>query len=128
MAEKVTLEKQLEMLNDIANKIGSFNDRLRLIEERTHQNHEKIRVVSENVVLKFNDLKNNVKRLNIEVDELRKKVNNITKTLQRMVKDLSNTAKLNDVKVIEKVLDFFDPTRFLTEKDLNKAISDLRGN
>ncbi len=122
MAEKLTLEQQNEMLSDIASKVGIINDRLRLIEERSHQNREKIRSVEENLVIKFKDNREDVKRLNLEVDELRKNVNNLTKTLQRMVKELAETAKINDVKVLDKVMDYFDPTRFLTEKDIKRII------
>jgi len=112
------------MLNDVIGKIGILNDRMRLIEERSHQNRDKIRIVEENLVIKFKDLREDVKRLSLEVDSLRKSSNELTKTLQRVVKDLANTAKINDVNVIEKVLDFFDPTRFLTEKDVYKIINE----
>ena len=124
MAEKLTLEQATEMLNDVIGKIGILNDRMRLIEERSHQNRDKIRIVEENLVIKFKDLREDVKRLSLEVDSLRKSSNELTKTLQRVVKDLANTAKINDVNVIEKVLDFFDPTRFLTEKDVYKIINE----
>jgi len=124
MAEKLTLEQAGQMLNEVVGKVGILNDRIRLIEERSHQNRDKIRIVEENLVIKFNDMREDVKRLSLEVDSLRKNVNEITKTMQRMVKDLSGAAKLSDVKVVEKVLEFFDPTRFLTEKDVNKIISE----
>jgi predicted ATPase len=109
MVDKLTPEQQFSMVNEVAEKIGIINDRLRIIEERTHQNREKIRI-------------DDVKRLSIEVDELRRVLNDVVKTVQRMAKDLANTAKLSDVNVIEKVLDYFDPTRYLTEKDVYKII------
>ena len=125
MAEKkLTLEELNNIANDLAGKVGLLNDRMRLIEERSHQNREKVRIVDENLLTKFKDTREDLKRLNIEVDSSRKTVDGVTKSLQRMVKELSNAAKLSDVQVIEKVLDFFDPTRFLTEKDVNRIISE----
>ncbi|MFA5406479.1 MAG: hypothetical protein WC307_03940 [Candidatus Nanoarchaeia archaeon] len=122
MTDKLTSEQQTGMVSDIAEKIGILNDRLRMIEERTHQNREKIRILDENIIIKTKDSREDIKRLNLEVDELRRVLNEVTKTVQRMAKDLSNTAKLSDVNVIEKVLDYFDPTRYLTEKDVYRII------
>lgn len=124
MPEKLTLEQSFGMLNDIAAKVGILNDRVRLIEERTHQNREKIRVIDENIISKFKDMKDDVKRLSIEVDEMRRGMDDVVKSMQRMIKDLSNTAKLSDVSVIDKVLDLFDPTRYLTEKDVIRLIEE----
>lgn len=124
MPERVTLESLNLMINDLGGKIGVFNDRLRLIEERSHQNREKVRVLEENLIIKFKDLREDVKRLSLEADENRKVLTDVTKTLQRMVKEVSNSAKISDIAVIDKVLDFFDPTRFLTEKDVNRIISE----
>jgi seryl-tRNA synthetase len=124
MVEKMSLEGLTKLVNEIVNKIGLLNDRMRLIEERSHQNREKIRVVEENLVIKFKDLREDVKRLNLEVDDLRKNSSDLTKTIQRIIRDLSKTAKLSDVNVIEKVIEFFDPTRYLTEKDINRIISE----
>ncbi len=122
MVDKLTPEQQFSMVNEVAEKIGIINDRLRIIEERTHQNREKIRIVDDNLIHKTADTRDDVKRLSIEVDELRRVLNDVVKTVQRMAKDLANTAKLSDVNVIEKVLDYFDPTRYLTEKDVYKII------
>jgi DNA-binding ferritin-like protein (Dps family) len=124
MAEKMTLEGLTTLVNELVNKMGLLNDRVRLIEERSHQNREKTRIVEENVITKFKDLRDDVKRLNLETDALRKNLTDVTKTIQRMIRDLSKTAKLSDVNVIEKVIEFFDPTRYLTEKDINRIISE----
>ncbi len=40
-----------------------------------------------------------------------------------MLKTLAETARISDLAVIEKVLDLFDPTRYLTEKDVLKVIN-----
>ncbi len=88
-----------------------------------HQNREKIRVVDENMVIKINDLKSSTRDLNLRVLDLSKKVEEIKTTLQRMLKTLAETAKISDLAVIEKVLDLFDPTTYLTEKDVIKIIN-----
>lgn len=124
MAEKMNLEQSYNAINDIASKIGILNDRMRLVEERGHQNRDKIRIIDENIIVKFKDLKDDVRRLNIEVDELRRNLDGVVKSLQRMIKDLGNTAKLSDVLVIDKVMELFDPTRYLTEKDVIRLIEE----
>lgn len=124
MADKLSLDQLNNVVTDVINRLGVLNDRVRLIEERSHQNREKVRVVEESLVVKFRDLREDIKRLNLELESARKGINDLTRTIQRVVRDLSKTAKLSDVTVIEKVLDFFDPTRYLTEKDINRIISE----
>ena len=108
----------------LVSKINTINDRLRILEERLHFNREKIRTIDENSLAKFNELNSDVKELSLKLIELRGKVDDLTVTIQRMVRELGRTAKTSDVEIIEKVLDFFDPTRYLTEKDINKIISE----
>lgn len=96
---------------------------MRIIEERVHQNREKIRVVDENLILKVNSLKTSTKNTNLKVIELTKKLDEVTTSLQRMLKTLAETARISDLAVIEKVLDLFDPTTYLTEKDVIKFIN-----
>lgn len=121
--KKTTKEQELELIKELINNVTKINDRLRIIEERVHRNREKIRVVDENLIIKVNYLKNSTKNTNLKAIELNKRVEEITDSLQRMLKTLAETARISDLAVIEKVLDLFDPTRYLTEKDVLKVIN-----
>lgn len=112
----------------IINRVNTITDRLRIIEERVHFNREKMRILDENSLVKFKELSDDVKELSLKLIELRKKVDDLVVTVQRVTRELGRTAKLNDVEIIEKVIDFFDPTSFLTEKDVIKIVKKIIGD
>ncbi len=111
-----------QTLQKLIEKLGTFNDRIRIIEERSQQNRERLRVLDENLISKFKELKTETRRNRLEIEELRKNLEDITKTLKKVVNEISTFAKLSDIQVIEKVLDLIDPTRFLTKEDVIKII------
>ena len=73
-------------------------------------------------VKKNNDLKKEVKSLNDDLLELKR---NHEKTLQKMdmiIKELKQTAGAEEVAVLRKYIDLWNPLNFITQRDLDKAI------
>lgn len=73
-------------------------------------------------VKKNNDLKKEVKSLNDDLLELKR---NHEKTLQKMdmiIKELKQTAGAEELTVLRKYIDLWNPMTFVTQRDLDKAI------
>ncbi|MBI2662596.1 hypothetical protein HYX11_04005 [Candidatus Woesearchaeota archaeon] len=73
-------------------------------------------------VKKNNDLKKEVKSLNDDLLELKR---NYEKTLQKMdmiIKELKQTAGSEELTVLRKYIDLWNPLNFVTQRDLEKTV------
>lgn len=111
-------------MQDIAKRYGLLSERTRLVEERLKQTREKLQVIDETFSSKFKDIKENLEDLQNQINALRKDVDEIKEILRRITKDLSDTAKLSDVKVLEKYINMIDITRLITKEDVEKIVEE----
>jgi len=101
----------------VSEKIADLSSRVRLLEERYEQVRERGKATDQNLLRKSNELKEMIEELKVELDELHKAMKEMKETVKHLVKDMSITAKIQDLKVLEKYVDLFDPTRFITRKE-----------
>jgi predicted nucleic acid-binding Zn-ribbon protein len=118
--QKVPQQPQI----DITRKIGDLSERARLIEERLKQTREKMQVLDETFSSKVRDLKDAISDLNVQISTMRKELDEVKEIVRKVVKELGNTAKLSDVKVLEKYINLIDITRFITKEDVEEIVEE----
>ncbi len=74
------------------------------------------------LVKKNSALSRDVKVMNEEVLELRRQHELTTQKMELMIKELKQTAGLEDVQVIKKYLELWNPLQFVSQRDLERAI------
>ena len=109
---------------NLLSKVGELSERSRLIEERLKQTREKMQVLDDTFSNKIKDIKNAVNDLNVQMNELRKNLDEMREIIRRVAKELGNTAKLSDVKVLEKFINLIDITRFITKEDVEEIVEE----
>ncbi len=108
---------QLEFTNLIS--------RLRLIEERQSNMQRKIHLMEQGMLNNNKEFKTEIKVLQEEFLEVKKKVKDFEETLTKISKTLENLATREEVKIIEKYVNLLDPTSFITRRELEKTINML---
>ncbi len=108
---------QLEFTNLIS--------RLRLIEERQSNMQRKIHLMEQGMLNNNKEFKTEIKLLQEEFLEVKKKVKDFEETLTKISKTLENLATREEVKIIEKYVNLLDPTSFITRRELEKTINML---
>ena len=87
---------------DLSNQINNLSRRLKMIEERYTNIRNKTQVTDQNM-LEFNkEMNKSMKTSNSELLELRKDFNDLREKVKLIVKELKDTAKSDDVKLLEK--------------------------
>lgn len=109
---------------EAAKRISELNERTRLLEERNKQLMQKLQVIDETTIKKVNDLRNKLTSLESQITETRKDADEIKEIVRRIVKDLGQSAKLSDVKVLEKYINMIDITRIVTKEDVFRYIDE----
>ncbi len=105
---------QLEFTNLIS--------RLRLIEERQSNMQRKIHLMEQGMLNSNKEFKTEVKLLQEEFLDVKRKIKDFEETLKKISKTLENLATREEVKIIEKYVNLLDPTSFITRKELEKTI------
>ena len=107
----------------MSNIINSLNRRLRVLEERHSQMQRKTGVIEDNMLNNDKKIFNDVKNLSSEIKELKRDIAEIKDSIKMLVKELQSRAKKEDVDVIQKYLDLWNPTNFVTNRELDKAVT-----
>ncbi|MBR9700499.1 hypothetical protein GOV11_01395 [Candidatus Woesearchaeota archaeon] len=107
-------------------QVASVATRLKLTEER-YQNLQKRNQLSETSLLQMErDIKTELRVLTQQVVELRRTITDINSKADIMVGELSTVAKKHELAVLEKYLDMWEPTRFVTRKEAELLIKDAK--
>lgn len=109
---------------DTLKKFSELSERTRLLEERIKQSFQKIQVIDETNTHKIKDLKEKMTNIDSQLSSIRKDFDEIKEVIRRIAKDMSQTAKLSDVRVLEKYINMVDITRLVTEEDVIRIVEE----
>lgn len=106
----------------LRSRIFKLNRRLRILEESLSRYKEKVKVLDKDVVRKEEKLNKRIDKLKEKIDELKEDLDDTSSAVKRILRHLDSFARKRDVKSLEKYVDLFDPTRYLTEKEVKRLI------
>jgi type I site-specific restriction endonuclease len=114
----------MEPSNDVVKNIVELRESLKIFDQRLSQLKDTVRMVDQNNIDKYNELKEILRNLSSDVSSNKAKTLEIEDAIDRLQKQLEKFAKLQDVKIIDKYLSFIDPSRFLSKEDVIKIVEE----
>lgn len=106
----------------LSTQINNTGRRLRLLEER-YQNLRKKSQLSENNLLEISKRFNiEAKNLTMEIGDIKRELSDLKEKLRTMIGELMDTAKKNDLTLLSKYLELWEPMQFVTEKDVVEIV------
>ena len=60
-----------------------------------------------------------------EIDEMKKTVSDLHDDMRLIVEELRMTAKIEEVKVLQKYIDLWNPVNFVTAEEVKRIFRDL---
>ncbi|HIH42039.1 TPA: hypothetical protein HA246_00150 [Candidatus Woesearchaeota archaeon] len=112
---------------EIAAMQASYADaerRLIVLEERYSEIRKKLQVAEQNMLSDFKRLHTEVKTSNSEVMETRHEMDDIKGKIMLIIKELQMLARSEDVDVLRKYLDMWQPVNFVTQNEVEKMVRD----
>ena len=112
---------------EIAGMQASYADaerRLIVLEERYSEIRKKLQVAEQNMLSDFKRLHTEVKSSNSEVMETRHEMDDIKGKIMLIIKELQMLARSEDVDVLRKYLDMWQPVNFVTQNEVEKMVRD----
>ena len=120
--EKPLDTRVIYLLKDLSN----LSTKLRLLEERYANLRKKTQITDQNMLEAHSKISVEVKASNSDVDDLKHDLNNITNEIRLIVAELKETAKKEDVIIMQRYLDLWEPLNFVTRDELERMADQLK--
>ena len=106
----------------LAGQVANLSDRLRLLEERHTNLDRKFEVMESNALEDERRMNREIKTLNSEVTEIKSMLDEFKDKINLIVNELKTFAGKQEIDVLRKYIDLWDPVRFATKKELEMAL------
>jgi hypothetical protein len=105
-------------------QINTVAARLRISEERNSESRKKLLLVEQNMLSNHKRAMSEVKSLQSEVNDLKRTIQGIEDKLITIIKELRLTARKEDIDVLRKYVEIWDPIRFVTRETVEKIVDE----
>ena len=112
----------VEPQEDLSNLVKDLMRRVRVLEER-YSSLRKNNQVNEQNMLQWNrKVMTEVKAVNMDLQEMKKSMRAIKDNMMLIVKELRQTVKKEEVKVLEKYIQLWEPLNYVTHNELDQIM------
>lgn len=106
-------------------EVTSTLRRLRVLEERYSTLHRKTQVYEQNFLIKNKKLSSDIKMLSAEIKDMKKDMNDIKDKIRMFVAELQTCAKREEVNILKRYINLWEPLNFITRNELQKILDDV---
>jgi hypothetical protein len=104
--------------------LNSISANIRILEERYGLMRSRSQVAEEGMIEMERSLSKDFKNLTDDIMDLKHAVKEITDNLRLISSEINNLAKKDELKVLEKYLDFWQPMNFVTRAEMEKLMKE----
>lgn len=112
-------------VSELTEKVNSIAARLRISEERYSELRKKLLLMEQNMLVHHRKTMADVKTINSELSELKHMINVVEDRIITIIKELQLTARREDIGVMKRYIELWDPTRFVTRDNVEKIIKEI---
>ena len=116
MEQTYPYENPEAFLRELAN-------RMRILEERYNLSRDRIFIINQNMIEQYKKLAADIKSINSDLKEIKSDVASIKEITKNTVKELEFFARKENLKVLEKYINMWNPLNFVTEEDVLELIN-----
>src|SRR3989344_6139674 len=102
----------------------SEQERLRLIEAKYTLMRDRLLIINQNMIEQYKRMNKEISLLREEIKDIKKTSYDLKEIIEHLVSEMRFFAKVEQVKVIEKYINFWNPLNFTTEKDVRRIIEE----
>ena len=106
--------------------LTSINAHLTLLEDRYNQVRNKINFTEHELLESRKKINSRIKVLDDELNDINKSIDEIREKVLGLHEEVSGSAKKENINVIEKYLDMWEPLDFVTRSEVKQALNKLQ--
>jgi hypothetical protein len=111
-------------ISHLVEDVNTVNRRLRVLEERHSNFRRRVQVIEQNMLSSSKKVLSEVKSVNSEISEIKRQIGEIENRIIMVIKELRLTAKKEEIEVISKYLEYWEPVKFVTVEQVEKIIDE----
>lgn len=112
-------DKNSEEVALAGTKLNNVATRLKILEERYSTLRKKSQTTEHNIIEVEKDHFDDLRIINDDISEIRHRMREIMEKVTLLSDEIQNFASDNDLKVIQKYVEFWQPVDFVTRKEVN---------
>lgn len=102
--------------------LNDLSRRMRILEERINNLRRTVQVTDQNMMMTTKKLNSEIKIINSDINDFHKEIQEIKDKLRLVIKELKLTAKYEDVKILNKYFEMWEPVKFVTQQEIDSII------
>ncbi len=113
--------------SEMQEKVNVLAARLRIAEERDSEIRKKLLVVEQNMLSNNKKAMAEVKSVQTEINEVKRTIQAVEDKMISIIKELRLMARKEDIDVMKRYLELWDPVKFITAERVEKIIDEKLG-
>lgn len=111
--------------SDTVMQLAGMSSRLRSLEEGYINLRKKVQVSDQNMLSSNKKLAEEIKTINADVLDMKHEIADVKEKMLEVIKELKSSAKDEDVKVLEKYIELWQPLNFVTRNEVKKIVKEI---
>lgn len=111
-------------LDSASEQVNTVAARLRISEERNGEMRKKMLLVEQNMLSNHKRAMSEIKMLQTEVNELKRSIQGVEDKIITIIKELRLTSRKEDIEVLRKYVELWDPVRFVTRETVERIVDE----
>ena len=112
-------------MSSFSDDISNLSRRLRILEESFTNFRRALQVTEQNMLAKNKLFTTEIHTITSDIKDLKKEIAEIKETILDLVKELQETAKRDEVKVLEKYINLWNPVKFVSQNEVEAIVKDI---
>lgn len=112
-------------MGSFSEDIGNLSRRLRVLEEGFTNLRRVLQVTEQNMLDKNRMFTAEIRTIASDVSDMKKDINDIKEKVIELVKELQQAAKREEVKVLEKYINLWNPVKFVTQNEVEQIVKEM---
>ena len=109
----------------ITTDVNTLSRRLRLLEEGFTNLRRFFQVTEESIIAKNKHFSAEIKTVSSDINEIRKEIQEMKDKLILVIRELQSVARKEEVKVLERYINMWNPIRFVTQNEVEQIINEV---
>jgi len=109
-------------LDSVQKTLSEISSGLRILEDRYYNLRKKTQLTDQTLLDAQKSFSKERRLLYDQIMETKMKLQNVLENIELMKQELKDAVKQNDLKVIEKYLDMWDPMQFVTREEVERLL------
>tara|TARA_Y100000310_G_scaffold341734_2_gene441842 strand:- start:2464 stop:2841 length:378 start_codon:yes stop_codon:yes gene_type:complete len=111
--------QQIQNPQDITNELIT---RIRILEGKYNLTRERMIIINQNMLDHYKKLNTDIKSIKEDIEEIKDTINLLKTTSRNIVKELKLFARKDDLKILEKYINIWNPINMVTKEEVIELI------